>query len=181
MAAPLLVPPWVAMGGYPGRTPTMPSSLGSGCGLRYKRSRSASAAQHRSCHVPGGYRRAPPCVQAGVRRPVSGRTSVRSDVATDTGMAADASLATAGHQLSGESGRSGTTGQSIRRWSDSLQPSLYPQSQSVDSRLRRPSSAGIHAGNSSLNRTRSLGQVRGLSGHAARADCAAWRASFGVR
>jgi hypothetical protein len=81
--------------GHTGWTPTMPSSFGSGCGLRYKRFRSASAAQPKSCHVPGGYRRAPPCVQAGVRRPVSGRTSVRSDIAADTGMAADTSLATA--------------------------------------------------------------------------------------
>jgi ABC-type transport system substrate-binding protein len=32
-----------------------------------------------------------------------------------------------------------------------------------------------------LNSTRSLGQIRGLSGHAAGADCAAWYASLGVR
>jgi hypothetical protein len=59
------------------------------------RSPDRSGKTHKSCHVPGGYRRAPPCVQAGVRRPVSGRTSVRSDIAADAGMAADTSLATA--------------------------------------------------------------------------------------
>jgi hypothetical protein len=66
-AAPLLAPH-----GCPGvarlaDTPSMASSRGSGCGLRSKQSRSASAAQHRSCPVPGGYRRAPPSFM-----PVSG-------------------------------------------------------------------------------------------------------------
>jgi hypothetical protein len=72
------------------------------------------------------------------RRPVSGRTSVRSDIAADTRMATDTRLVPAGHQLSGARSFRTADGQSADR-SGSLQlPLLFVKADPAGG-LRPPS------------------------------------------